>query len=51
MSAHSDSSRRRRIRLDALVSHRFPLDRADEAFEVAADRSGLKVIIEPGRAA
>ncbi len=40
-----------RIRLDALVSHRFPLDRSTEAFEVAADRSGLKVIIEPRRAA
>ena len=37
-----------RIRLDGLVSHRFPLDRSTEAFEVAAARSGLKVVIEPG---
>jgi L-iditol 2-dehydrogenase len=37
-----------RIRLDGLVSHRFPLDRATEAFELAAGRQGLKVVIEPG---
>jgi L-iditol 2-dehydrogenase len=40
-----------RIRLDGLVSHRFPLARATEAFELAASRVGLKVIVEPGRAA
>ena len=37
-----------RIRLDGLVSHRFPLDRSTEAFDVAANRSGLKVVIQPG---
>jgi L-iditol 2-dehydrogenase len=30
----------------SLVTHRFPLDRAVEAFQVAARREGLKVIIE-----
>jgi len=30
----------------SLVTHRFPLDRATEAFEVAARREGLKVIVE-----
>ena len=30
----------------SLVTHRFPLDRAAEAFQVAARREGLKVIIE-----
>ena len=30
----------------SLVTHRFPLDRALEAFQVAARREGLKVIIE-----
>jgi L-iditol 2-dehydrogenase len=38
-----------RITLDGLVSHRLPLARAVEAFEVAAARTGLKVIVEPGR--
>jgi L-iditol 2-dehydrogenase len=36
-----------RIRLDGLVSHRLPLTRASEAFELAAARTGLKVIVEP----
>lgn len=39
-----------RIRLDGLVSHRFPLGRSAEAFEAAATRQGLKVIVEPGQA-
>jgi len=30
----------------SLVTHRFPLDRTVEAFQVAARREGLKVIIE-----
>jgi L-iditol 2-dehydrogenase len=30
----------------SLVSHRFPLDRSTEAFELASRRDGLKVIIE-----
>lgn len=36
-----------RLDLDSLVTHRFPLDRAGEAFEVAERREGLKVIFEP----
>jgi L-iditol 2-dehydrogenase len=31
----------------SIVTHRFPLDRADEAFRVANRREGLKVIVEP----
>lgn len=38
-----------RLSLDGLVSHRFELDRSDEAFSVAAERSGLKVVLEPQR--
>jgi L-iditol 2-dehydrogenase len=30
----------------SLVTHRFPLDQANEAFQVAGRREGLKVIIE-----
>jgi L-iditol 2-dehydrogenase len=37
-----------RIRLDGLVTHRFPLSRSTEAFEVAAAREGLKVMVQPG---
>jgi L-iditol 2-dehydrogenase len=37
------------VLLAPLVSHRFALDAAPEAFEVAARRDGLKVVIEPGR--
>lgn len=40
-----------RIRLDGLVSHRLPLGRAAQAFEVAAAREGLKVIVRPGMTA
>ena len=35
------------VDLEPLVSHRFPLARAGEAFTVAAAREGHKVIIEP----
>jgi L-iditol 2-dehydrogenase len=35
------------IEVRSLVTHRFPLDRAPEAFLVADRREGLKVIIEP----
>jgi L-iditol 2-dehydrogenase len=31
----------------SLVTHRFPLERAREAFEIAAKREGLKVLVEP----
>ena len=40
-----------RIELPPFVSHRFAIDEADEAFRVLADRSGLKVVIEPQREA
>jgi L-iditol 2-dehydrogenase len=33
------------VDLDGLVSHRFPLDRAAEAFTTAAARDGLKVVV------
>jgi L-iditol 2-dehydrogenase len=36
------------VDLAAIVTDRFPLARAAEAFAVAARRGGLKVIIEPG---
>ncbi len=35
------------VDVSSLVTHRFPLDRALEAFSVADRREGLKVIIEP----
>jgi len=35
------------IDISSIVSHRYPLERAAEAFAVAADRQGLKVVIEP----
>ena len=35
------------IDLQSLVTHRFPLDRVAEAFAVAAEREGLKVVVEP----
>jgi threonine dehydrogenase-like Zn-dependent dehydrogenase len=33
----------------ALITHRFPIDRADEAFRAAADRASgaIKVVVEP----
>jgi L-iditol 2-dehydrogenase len=31
----------------SIVTHRFPLERVDEAFTVAAARGGLKVVVEP----
>jgi L-iditol 2-dehydrogenase len=36
-----------RVDVRSLVSHRFPLDRVDEAFQLAASRAGLKVVVEP----
>ncbi len=35
------------IDVNTLVTHRFPLDRASEAFAAAGRHEGLKVIIEP----
>ncbi len=35
------------VEVSSLVTHRFPLDRAQEAFWLAERREGLKVIIEP----
>ena len=36
-----------RVDVSSLVTARFPLDRADEAFRFASSRQGLKVMIEP----
>ena len=35
--------------VDALITHRFPIDDAAEAFRVAADKStgALRVVLEP----
>ncbi len=38
------------VRLAPLVSHRLALGDAPAAFELAARREGLKVVVEPGRA-
>jgi threonine dehydrogenase-like Zn-dependent dehydrogenase len=35
-----------KVDVKSLVTHRFPLERVAEAFEVAQRREGLKVIIE-----
>jgi L-iditol 2-dehydrogenase len=35
------------VEVDWLVTHRYALSRAGEAFSVAAARSGLKVVVEP----
>jgi L-iditol 2-dehydrogenase len=35
------------VDVSSIVTHRYPLERAAEAFAVAADRQGLKVVIEP----
>jgi L-iditol 2-dehydrogenase len=35
------------IDIRSLVTHRFPLDRFEEAFKVASNREGLKVVINP----
>ena len=38
-----------RIQLSSLISQRFPLTQAVEAFTAAEDRSSLKVVIEPNQ--
>jgi len=35
------------VDVQSLVTHRFPLERVGEAFDVAAARDGLKVVVEP----
>jgi L-iditol 2-dehydrogenase len=35
------------VDVSSIVTHRYPLERSAEAFSVAADRQGLKVVIEP----
>jgi L-iditol 2-dehydrogenase len=37
-----------KVTLEPLVTHRFGLDKVAEAFATAAQRTGLKVLIEPG---
>jgi L-iditol 2-dehydrogenase len=36
-----------KVDVEAIVSHRFPLEKSAEAFELALRRGGLKVVIEP----
>jgi threonine dehydrogenase-like Zn-dependent dehydrogenase len=38
-----------KVDLRSLVSHRFPLAKAPDAFGAAAGRVGLKVVVEPDR--
>jgi len=35
------------VEVEALVTHRFPLEQAPAAFALAQRREGLKVIVEP----
>lgn len=37
------------LRPSPLVTHRFPLDEHRTAFETAARRQGIKVLIEPSQ--
>jgi len=36
-----------KVDVEALVTHRFPLNRTGEAFDLASRRVGLKVVVEP----
>jgi L-iditol 2-dehydrogenase len=36
-----------KVDVESIVSHRFPLDKAAEAFDLAVRRGGLKIVVEP----
>ena len=36
-----------KVDVESIVSHRFPLEKAAEAFEMAFRREGLKIVVEP----
>jgi L-iditol 2-dehydrogenase len=36
-----------RVRVKPLITHRFPLDRINEAFDVMESRAGMKIVINP----
>ncbi len=42
-----DLYRRNVLPIDKLITHRFPLERINEAFEAAASGEGLKVVVLP----
>ncbi len=35
------------VRLESLVTHRYPIAEGDEAFRALTERRGIKVIVEP----
>jgi L-iditol 2-dehydrogenase len=37
----------KKVDVESIVSHRFPLERTAEAFGLAVRRGGLKVVVEP----
>jgi L-iditol 2-dehydrogenase len=37
-----------RVDVTSVVTDRYPLSRAAEAFEAAISRTGMKVVVEPG---
>jgi L-iditol 2-dehydrogenase len=45
-----DLVQRGAVDVGSLVTHRYPLSGAAEAFAVAAARTGLKVVVEPAPA-
>lgn len=38
---------RGRVRVDPLITHRFPLSRINEAFDVMESRQGMKIVVTP----
>ena len=38
-----------RINYKAIITHRFPLSRIMDGFRVMEEKTGLKVLIEPGK--